>query len=920
MIASLFGKVAGLRYAALSLLSLLAVSTGLAATMFMPIPGNSGMAVTHPAGKPPVVTLVSHALSGWVVQTEHTRIQSTYNVSYSLIRSEVQVGGVKWVQGYWSDFWAAPVRRRESFQRGNAAPIVWSDRTQYTPVIHTTDTPNLSNWTATDAWSGYLDSDDISTATFNGKLGLYGNTVSLTGQAALDAQSAGIRRLPGWFRDQFNEVQFLPSELTVVKTVSIVKTLQQRLQEWSEERPFAYYSSAPFYDTNPPVATLDLIENIAADVQKVQYKFLVGPDSPRTITWLEIFTPSNPALPKEYVSLSWDVPVGATESPIYVIDPIGKDTADANRSRRKPTVAGKYEVVAFTALLGVDANRDGVIRVATIDSSDATNSAAPYIFWVNNDDDAPAAPPTPAQADYLNNVVDGTDDLTDFFPVFLDIKKLLDVLPHTTAGTTYKLKQADGALNFIYTSLTRATAFSYLTDTASTYGPSASQTAAMATTQQITAAGVELSATFLARVKNQNQGVILVECRASGLHPLVLTVEKDGGIVAEVSLHLLPVDIKEVISNQISGSECNKLPTAYFRGEPNNPMLMATRSGVDAHLAVKIDVPSSVESFVYVGIRKIGTQTILGSAQSKALPEKALLRFNAIAGHEIYEVVAGGDLNKNNKLDDSEVRVVFGKTPKTDADGAAATAHLNLLDKIIIVTETQFESFKSSTINNNVWGTDYAGDLISAFGHGTTSVPEATIINSVDIYSTTPGLSHPVGAKWDSSCHDTTYRFTFADGTEASDDFEDSTALAQIIDEVIQENFGILLAQASSTSTVCTPITFSKSKDLLVTEDSIGFNELGVAFGKVPISGSITVTARKTGFNALIVESVAFAGSFDDVYDFAYGSGGRAREASIVQAGHATLAKSPEPNSGKFFFTRLQFSGAKNLNKNFTSP
>jgi len=32
------------------------------------------------------------------------------------------------------------------------------------------------------------------------------------------------------------------------------------------------------------------------------------------------------------------------------------------------------------------------------------------------------------------------------------------------------------------------------------------------------------------------------------------------------------------------------------------------------------------------------------------------------------------------------------------------------------------------------------------------------------------------------------------------------------------------------------------------------------------------------------------------------------------------LAKAPEPNSGKVFFTRLQFNGAKNLNKNYTAP
>jgi hypothetical protein len=546
-------------------------------------------------------------------------------------------------------------------------------------------------------------------------------------------------------------------------------------------------------------------------------------------------------------------------------------------------------------------------------------------IWSNDDDDVDATDAASiAQTtgtDWQNSRVDGADDLADFFPVFLDIKELVRVLPPTTAGITYKLKHAESALNFTYTSLTRASAFSYRTDTAATYGPSASQTAASATTQHITASGVELPTAFLNRIKDQDQGVILVEARGVSAAPLTLVVEKSGTVIAEVAVNLLTVAITEVISDQISGNECNKLPTAYFKGEPNNPMLMATRSGVNAHLAIRIDVPSGSESLVYVGVRKIGTQTILGSAQSKALPEKVLLQFNAIAGHETYEVIAGGDLNKNSRLDDSEAMIVFAKTPKTDASGVATTTHLGLLDKLTIVTETQFESSKSSTINNNVWGTDYAGDLISAFAHGTTSVPEATVASGIDLYSNTPGLSHPVGARWDASCHDTTYRFTFADGTEASDDFEESTALEQIIDEVIRDNLGSLIVQTNTTSTVCAPITFSKSRNLLETEDSlIGFNELGLAFGKVTISGSITVTARKTGANSIFVESVAFSGNFDDLYDFAYGSGGKAREAAIVQAGYATLAKAPEPNSGKVFFTRLQFSGSNNLNETYTTP
>jgi len=45
-------------------------------------------------------------------------------------------------------------------------------------------------------------------------------------------------------------------------------------------------------------------------------------------------------------------------------------------------------------------------------------------------------------------------------------------------------------------------------------------------------------------------------------------------------------------------------------------------------------------------------------------------------------------------------------------------------------------------------------------------------------------------------------------------------------------------------------------------------------------------------------------GSFDDIYDFAYGSGANAQKGAMIQAGHATLISI---DSGKVFFTRVNF-------------
>lgn len=199
--------------------------------------------------------------------------------------------------------------------------------------------------------------------------------------------------------------------------------------------------------------------------------------------------------------------------------------------------------------LWVDANRDGTL---TNDLNDLTTKEQPYRFWSNDDDDSgPAAgdnmPGQPANlADYNNTTVDSIRDLVDFFPVYLDIKQLITVLP-PSGSIKYKLKQADGALNFFYTNLTneydasekRSKAYDYqykiLT---SGFGPNFTQAAGAATTQQITAAGVELNTTFLDGIKNNEWGVVLIEGRVTSDRPLVLAVEKDGTQIAEVSVNI----------------------------------------------------------------------------------------------------------------------------------------------------------------------------------------------------------------------------------------------------------------------------------------------------------------------------------------------------------------------------------------------
>ncbi len=216
---------------------------------------------------------------------------------------------------------------------------------------------------------------------------------------------------------------------------------------------------------------------------------------------------------------------------------------------RRPAI---FKPVSFG--LEVDANRDG--QIAPGETSTAT---APFRFWSNDDDDDGdlAKEDIPGQIsspDYEHDssyqasigncgTVDGRSDLIDFFPVFLNIKELVRVLPPNTQNVIYKLKQAKSAVNFVYTNLTRAQAFDYLksVDGLPGYGyPVTGESYARhALTIQVTAAGTPVVDRFLTRILNEpEKGVILIEGRQRTDQPLRLVVEKEGAEIAEVSLPL----------------------------------------------------------------------------------------------------------------------------------------------------------------------------------------------------------------------------------------------------------------------------------------------------------------------------------------------------------------------------------------------
>ncbi len=204
------------------------------------------------------------------------------------------------------------------------------------------------------------------------------------------------------------------------------------------------------------------------------------------------------------------------------------------RNQENPDIDGCTLFMFFaSASILADADHDGVIKKD--ETSDADH---PFEIWPNDDDDE-HAPQARQRDDFETSHVDGNEDLADFFPVFLDFQQVLATLS-SNDSVVCKLKQADGALNFVETSLTREQAFAYRMGANNTgYGSNLAQSAATATTQQITSGGVELSGAFVKGIKDQNRGVILVEGRKPSKEPLMLVIEKNGSKIAEISLPLV---------------------------------------------------------------------------------------------------------------------------------------------------------------------------------------------------------------------------------------------------------------------------------------------------------------------------------------------------------------------------------------------
>ncbi len=263
---------------------------------------------------------------------------------------------------------------------------------------------------------------------------------------------------------------------------------------------------------------------------------------------IRIWTDSQKEASQITLPKTWNLADGALSNSLFYIEGLVSGT-----------VALKLE---YSGLAGVEMNREYILNVAKIDmipdwnhdrkindqDKNKATSVEPFRFWINDDNDngdiSEGDSDVPGQggwfssANYEDDLVNGRSDLSDFFPVWLDLSTALNILPPNRT-VQYRLKQADDALKFVYTDLPRDFAGDYLIRDIGYCGPDFNQNVNVADTIQITAEGVALSTDFLNRIiANTNKGVLLMEATKASTAPLVLELWQNDCKVWETSLAL----------------------------------------------------------------------------------------------------------------------------------------------------------------------------------------------------------------------------------------------------------------------------------------------------------------------------------------------------------------------------------------------
>jgi hypothetical protein len=202
--------------------------------------------------------------------------------------------------------------------------------------------------------------------------------------------------------------------------------------------------------------------------------------------------------------------------------------------------------------LNADGNHDGTLDFNYF-GPDQTTPSHPYRFWVNDnkddgDDGGDGIPNQGTHADTIPGLfldyVQGSRDLVDFFPVHVSIRSVLKAIPSIT-NLQFVLKQADGALYYLETDLTPTNYMDYLRTTNFLQFLGYNSLCTL-----IQPGGVGLSTNFLTKIRDQGEGIILVEASKATSQPLILEVWQDTKLLAQTSLYLSVTEVEQMFRHK----------------------------------------------------------------------------------------------------------------------------------------------------------------------------------------------------------------------------------------------------------------------------------------------------------------------------------------------------------------------------------
>ena len=234
--------------------------------------------------------------------------------------------------------------------------------------------------------------------------------------------------------------------------------------------------------------------------------------------------------------------ISRPESPEEEPHLILRASADPVQGAPKKTL----DVVLLPVDIVPDFNRDGVIGDA---DRGKVNDQNPWRWWKNDDNDDGEIPnsDTPgfgiSDTFPTNKVVDGLNDLVDFFPLYLDLETILNVL--SPDDYSYYLKHEDGAFNFVEMA-TIEPAGDPLTTGPGSFVRSLTRARFLADAdlETATAAGTQLTANLLNAIKDTGKGIVLLEAAKTTQEPLIVEIrDSQGSQIAEIPF---PVRISEV--------------------------------------------------------------------------------------------------------------------------------------------------------------------------------------------------------------------------------------------------------------------------------------------------------------------------------------------------------------------------------------